>query len=306
MAIKTLTADKLTWININAVDTEALDFLKKNYNFHHLDLEDVQGESQSPKIDTYKNYLFVVLQFPQWKAEIQSVIPHGLDIFIGENYLITIQHSKSKEMKNFFYRCMKNKSVKNDWMSQNSGYLLHKLLESLFKNSQPILNNIGKQLDSVERDIFGGEQDTSVVKKLAVNRRNILNFRRIIDPQRYLIANLSHTRKPFLNEETSLYFDNINDYLSKLWSIVDTYRETVNGLHVTTESLINQRTNKVIGILTTISVALLPFTVLSSIYGMNIVGLPYAQNPIAIWLMFLGLAALVFITIMVLRKKTWL
>ena len=158
----------------------------------------------------------------------------------------------------------------------------------------------------VEQDIFGGEQDTNVVKKLAINRRNILNFRRIIDPQRYLIANLSHTRKPFLNEKTSLYFDNINDYLSKLWSIVETYRDTVNGLHVTTESLINQRTNKVIGVLTTISVALLPFTVLSSIYGMNIVGLPYAQNPLGVWLMFLGLAALVFITIVVMRKKTWL
>ncbi|PIT86281.1 MAG: hypothetical protein COU33_04065 [Candidatus Magasanikbacteria bacterium CG10_big_fil_rev_8_21_14_0_10_43_6] len=306
MAIKTLATGKLTWINIDAVDAEALEFLHKNHNFHHLDLEDVQGESQTPKIDTYKNYLFVVLQFPQWKPEEKSVVPHGLDIFIGEEYLITIQHSKSKELKNFFYRCMKNKSVQRDWMSQNSGYLLYKLLESLFKNTQPILNNIGKQLDMVERDIFEGEQDTQIVKKLAIHRRNILNFRRIIDPQRYLIANLSHTRKPFLNEETSLYFDNINDYLSKLWSIVDTYRDTVNGLHVTTESLINQRTNKVIGVLTTISVALLPFTVLSSIYGMNIVGLPYAQNPIGVWLMFLVLAVVVTITIVLMRRKTWL
>ncbi|MBP9760982.1 MAG: magnesium transporter CorA family protein [Candidatus Magasanikbacteria bacterium] len=303
MGIKTLRTEKLTWVNITSLDAESLAYLREHYSFHHLDMEDIQGDSQTPKIDTYKNYLFIVLQFPQWKSSIQSIIPHGLDIFIGQDYLITIQHSKSKDMKNFFYRCMKNKSVKNDWMSQSSGYLLYKLLEALFKNTQPILNNMGKQLSLVEDKIFQEEQDIHVVKQLAMHRRNILQFRRIIDPQRHLIANMSHIRKPFLNEETSLYFDNINDYLSKLWSIVDTYKDTVDGLHVTTESLITQRTNKVIRLLTTISVALLPFTVLSSIYGMNIRALPYAQHPFGVWLMFGFLTVVVVVAILFMRKK---
>lgn len=303
MGIKTLRTEKLTWVNITSIDAESLAYLREHYSFHHLDIEDIQGDSQTPKIDTYKNYLFIVLQFPQWKSSIQSIVHHGLDIFIGDEYLITIQHSKSKDMKNFFYRCMKNKSVKNDWMSQSSGYLLYKLLEALFKNTQPILNNMGKQLSLVEDKIFQEEQDIHVVKQLAMHRRNILQFRRIIDPQRHLISNMSHIRKPFLNEETSLYFDNINDYLSKLWSIVDTYKDTVDGLHVTTESLITQRTNKVIRLLTTISVALLPFTVLSSIYGMNIVGLPYAQHPFGVWLMFGFLTVVVVVAILFMRKK---
>lgn len=306
MPIKVIKQQNLTWVNVDNVDNEALKYLRDNYNFHHLDLEDIQGESETPKIDVYKNYLFIVLQFPHWNSDTLTVMPVEIDVFVGENYLITIQHSKTKEMKNFFYRCMKNKKIKGDWMSQSSGYLLYKLMEALFRNSQPILNNIGKRLNELEKAVFEGEQDTQIIKLLAIHRRNILHYRRILDPQRYLVATLSHTRKPFLDENLSLYFDDVNDYLSKLWAIIETYKDAINGLHVTVESLINQRTNKVIGALTVISVSLLPLTLLSGIYGMNISGLPFAKNPSFVWGMFLTLAVGIVVLIVVMRKRKWL
>lgn len=304
--IKEIKQGDLTWVNIDRVNEESLTYLKDNYNFHHLDLEDLQSESQTPKIDVYKNYLFLVLQFPHWNVASQTILPFEVDFFIGENFLITIQHTKSKEMKNFFYRCMKNRRVKRDWMSQNSGYLVFRIVESLFQNSRPILNNIGRKISQIENTIFEGQVDTSLVQQLALYRRNVLGFRRIIDPQRYLISNLSHTRKPFLNEKQSLYFDDINDYLNKLWAIIDTYKDTIQGLHVTLESLINQRTNKVIGALTAISVSLLPLTLLSGIYGMNISNLPFADDPQLVWAMFAGLGSIILVIIILGRKRGWL
>ncbi len=306
MAIKEIKKESLTWINIDKIDQESINFLKENYNFHHLDIEDLQTENQTPKIDVYKNYLFLVLQFPHWNQQTQTVQPFEIDFFIGENFLITIQHTKSKEMKSFFYRCLKNRRVKREWMSQSSGYLTFRVIEALFQNSRPILNNVGRKISQIENTIFEGEVSTDVVKQLALYRRNILGFRRIIDPQRFLITNLSHTRKSFLNESTSLYFDDINDYLNKLWSIVDTYKDTIQGLHVTVESLITQRTNKVIGALTAISVALLPLTLLSGIYGMNIAGLPFADRPVVVWGMFGVLASIILIFVFLGRKKGWL
>lgn len=302
MAIKTLKTDNLTWVNIDQVDEEALTYLRTKHNFHHLDLEDVQGESQTPKLDTYNNYLFLIVQYPHWNPNLKQVVAYELNIFIGEGYLITIQHTKSKEMKDFFYRCMKNKTIRKDWMSRTSGYLLYRLLESFFKNSRPMLNRIGKELLIIEDNIFEQQPTAQTVRQLAVHRRANLNFRRIIDPQRYLIANLSHIRKPFLNEETSLYFDDISDYLTKTWAVADTYRDTINGLHVTVESLLAQRTNRVIGVLTVISVGLLPFTVLASIYGMNVESLPFADNPVAVWSMF-GVLAVIIIGLMITMRN---
>ncbi|MFH1286684.1 MAG: magnesium transporter CorA family protein [Candidatus Magasanikbacteria bacterium] len=305
MAIKIIKEGGLSWINIDQINEESLAYLKENHNFHHLDLEDIQSESQTPKIDTYKKYLFLVLHFPHWNSTTKTVISHEVDIFIGETYLITVQHTKSKEMKNFFYRCMKNKKTKKDWMSGTSGYLLYRLVESLFNNSHPILNNVGKHISRAEDEVFAGEQDTKIIRELAVHRRNILSFRRIIDPQRYLIANLSHTRNEFIHEDLSLYFDNVVDYLNKLWAVSDTYKDTVDGLHVTVESLINQRTNKVIGALTVISVALLPLTLFSGIYGMNI-GLPFAEKPHLVWVMFLGLAVFILLVIAMMKNRKWI
>ncbi len=306
MAIKTITQGKLTWINIDKIDDEALTYLRTNYQFHHLDYEDLSNEQETPKIDTYKNYLFVILQFPQWQPATQTIISHEIDIFVGKDYLITIQHSKSKEMKNFFYRCMNNRKIKNEWMSSNSGYLLYHIIESLFRQSRPLLNRLGKELSAVEDTVFGGIQGTDTVKRLAVLRRNVLSLRRIIDPQRYMTGTLAHTRKEFIDESHAIYFDNVGDYLNKIWAITDTYRDTISGLHVTVESLINQRTNNVIGALTVISVALLPLTLFSGLYGMNISGLPFADRPGFVWLMFLGLTAVILIVIAVMRKRRWL
>jgi len=259
-----------------------------------------------PKIDVYKNYLFLILQFPSWDPVTQTVLPFEVDFFIGDNFLITVQHQRSKDVKTCFYRCMKNRRVKKEWMGNTSGYLLYRLIDALYHNSRPILNNLGKRISVMEQDVFNGEPDTKIIRQLAMHRRNVLGFRRIIDPQRYLVSNLSHTRKTFLNESTSLYFDDINDYLNKLWAIVDNYQDTVHGLHVTVESLINQRTNKVISSLTVISVSLLPLTLLSGIYGMNIDNLPFSHYPRWVWMIFAGLALFIIGVIVTMKRKRWL
>ena len=191
-------------------------------------------------------------------------------------------------------------------MTGSSGHLLYKLLEALYRNTQPVLNQMGKQLYAIEEQIFAGEHDPKLVRELGMHRRNVLHFRRILDPQRYLVSTLSHTRRDFLEESLGLYFDDVTDYLNKLWAIINTYRDTVDGLHVTVESLINHRTNRVIGALTVISVALLPLTLLSGIYGMNIINLPFAQQPIFVWGIFGVLGLFILIVIAVMKKKKWL
>lgn len=306
MAIKVITQDALKWVNIDRIDEEALTYLKANHNFHHLDIEDISSESQTPKIDVYKNYLFIVLHVPHWEASTKTILPLEIYCFIGEGFLITIQHAKVKEIKNFFYKCMKNRHTRREWMGGSSGFLLYHMIEALFHDSRGTMNNIGRQISKLEDHIFAGEQNTRVVKELAVHRRNVLSFRRTIDPQRYVVASLSHTRKPFLDESLSIYFDNVVDYLNKLWAILDTYRDTVDGLHVTVESLITQRTNKVVGTLTAISVGLLPLTLLSGIYGMNIDHLPFAHSPLLVWSMFGILTAIILAVLLIMRRKKWL
>jgi len=304
MAMKIISQKNLSWINIDEVNQESLAYLKEHYNFHHLDLEDIESDSQTPKIDTYKNYLFIILQFPHWDTVHQQIVPHEFGVFVGDNYLITIQHTKTKEMKNFFYKCMKNKKTKRDWMNGTSGFLLYNLIEALFHNARPLLNKMGKRIESVEEKIFAEAQDAGLIKELAHHRRNVLTFRRILDPQRYMMANLSHIRKPFLDDTLSLYFDDIGDYLNRLWSMLDTYRDTIEGLHLTVESITNLETNRIVGIFTIITVLLMPLTIFTGAYGMNI-ALPFddPNQQYIIWFMLIGLIVITLGLVWWLRKK---
>lgn len=309
MPFKTLTEQNLTWVNIEGVDEDSLKLLKDNYHFHPLDLEDIQTETQTPKLDVYKNYLFLVLHVPQWNHEDRRVTSQQIDFFITDNALISVQHHKNKDLQALFYRCLKNKKMRAEWFGGNSGFLLYYLLEALFEEARPILNNIGKHLALVENEVFSGEQNAGLIRELSYHRRNILAFGRIIEPQRYLMSNLAHIRRTFMEESTSVYFDDIRDYLDKLWSIVDNYKESVHGLYITVESLINQRTNRVLTILTIISVALLPHTLLFNMYGMNLRVLPGSDHATAIWWVLAGLTSAVItgliITLRRMKKHGW-
>ncbi len=309
MPIKTLSEQALTWVNIEGVDNESVGFLKENYKFHPLDLEDVQTEVQTPKLDVYKNYLFLVLHFPEWNHEDKRVTSQQIDFFVMDNTLVTVQHNKNKDLQALFYRCVKNKKIRAEWFSGNSGFLLYYILDALFNEARPILNNIGKHLTMVETEVFSGEQNTGLIRQLSYHRRNILAFGRIVEPQRYLMSNLAHTRRAFLDESASVYFDDIRDNLDKLWSVVENYKESVQGLYITVESLINQRTNRVLTLLTIISVSLLPHTLFFNMYGMNLSVLPGAEHPTAVWWGLVGLTIAVItglvITLRRMKKNGW-
>lgn len=307
MSFKEIKQKKLTWAHSDSTDKETIDYLQNNYSFHPLDIEDIQtGGSQIPKLDTYKDYLFLVVQFPQWKQNEKTITRQEVYIFFGDNYVVTIEPARTSVMKNIFTRCLNTDAIRNEWMGGSSGFLVYNIIESIFHTTQPILNELGKNLSEAEEEIFQDSPDISLIKEIAMYRRDILKFRRLVDPQRYLISSLSHTHRSFLDESLSIYFDDLTDFLNKQWSILESFRDTIEGLHVTLESVTNQRTTQVISFLTYISVGLMPFTLLSSIYGMNITNLPYAHNPLVVWSLFgmLGVFTIIFIAYM--RRKKWL
>lgn len=303
MGVRTLSFKNLVWTDIDEVNKSSIDYLKKNFRFHPLDFEDVLGETQRPKVDVYKNYLFLVFHFPIYNKKTKKLSTVQVNVFIGRDYLVTV-HEGFKPLKKLYYKYSRNARYRKEALGFGSGFLLYKILESLFKNSFHIIDQVGLRISRVEEMIFEGKTKNRV-KNLAEIKRNILNFRRIIDPQRFTINTLVHIKKDFLPENLSVYFDNIHDSIENLWGILDNYKEMVDSLFDTTESIISQRTNEVIKILTIISVALLPLTLLSGIYGMNIEGLPFAENSSSVWLIF-GVMLLVIASVIVyFRKKDW-
>ncbi|MFH1536374.1 MAG: magnesium transporter CorA family protein [Patescibacteria group bacterium] len=306
MAIRTIKTKNLKWINIDEFDQAAAAFLKKNFKFHTLDLKDCYRENIHPKIDSYEDYIFLVLNFPEYNSEKNRVINNELDVFLSSNFVITIQKKRFKALKNSFYRCAQNQKVQEIYFGKNSVYLFYKIIEEIFRSTYTMIDIVSDSVNKIENQLFEKKTSKDLMIELAELRRNILTFRSIIDPQRFTLNTLVDHNNKFLTKEAPIYFDDIHDWIEEVWIILNNYLDISENLYETNQAIISNKTNRVIKVLTIISVALLPLTLLAGIYGMNINGMPLINDPIVILFLFIGILGTIIFSLFYLKKKNWM
>ena len=301
---KAISHKGLKWYDFANPDKKTLEFLSKHFKFHPLDLEDCLTEIQRPKIDEYPNYLFIVLHFPIWNQRAGRITTEEIDIFIGQNFLVTLHKGMLVPLEKIREDCNK-KSGRKKYLEQGSGYFLYKLTSELFDYCFPILDKMWRSTTKLEGDVFDKEGVRDLLKDIMLLKKNIITFRRIIQPERPVISALEHKNKKFLPETLEVYFDDVVDKIEKQWSSLDSLKEVADTLQDANESLISHRSGETIKVLTIFSVIMLPLTLISGIFGMN-VELPYQENPTAL----LGIAGVMLATVIAMIfyfkwKKWW-
>ena len=267
-----LSAAGLTWIHLDAPDARCTRRSSPSrFGWHPLDVEDVLSKRQRPKVDDYadEGYLFGVLHFPVYDRAIQRLNAAELDIFVGPDYLVTLPTVELLPVTRLFRRCEEDEAFREQLFSKGSGRLLYEVLDDLFDYCFPILDKIGHKLDSLEDDVFEGRSE-EVVRDISNVKQEIISYRKIIKPERSTLRLLERHVERFLPEELELYFDDIVDAAERIWDILDNYKEVVEALEDTNESVISHRQNDVLRILTVFSVVLLPLTLITGFFGMNV------------------------------------
>ena len=304
LQLQSVSRGELTWVNIEKPTAREIEYLAQNYPFHPLDLEDCLGRIQHPKLDDYPDYLFIVLHFPLFNRAAGVTTPSQVAFFIGANYLITVHSGELKTLVRFFHDCQSSPRVRDDTMSHSSGYLLYQILKRLVDYCFPILNRVISNVEEMEDQVFG-EEAREAVRELTMVRRDIIAFRRIIRPQIGVIASLEHKERPFLKEELETYYSDIADSIAQMWDALEDQREVVEGLLDAQSSFASHRLNEIVRILTIISTIMLPLSVVSGIYGMN-VPIPWESSPYS----FLGVLALMALMgggmLAFFRRQGWL
>ena len=301
-----LSANGLTWVHLDAPTGEEATQLQERFGWHPLDLEDVLSRRQRPKIDEYadEGYLFAVLHFPVYDKNIQRLNAAELDAFIGQNYLVTLPNVELLPVTRLFRRCEEDPALREQLFGKGSGYLLYHVLDDLFDYCFPILDKIGFKLESIEDDIDEGHFE-EVVRDISKAKQEIISYRKIIKPQRPTLRLLERQIERFLPEELELYFDDIVDASERIWDNLDNYKEVVEALEDTNESAINHRQNDILRVLTVFSVVLLPLTLITGFFGMN-VHFPGYESAAAFWTITGAIVALLIGMIAFFRLKRWL
>jgi magnesium transporter len=304
--LESLTWGELTWVNIEAPTKQETEYLAQHYPFHPLDLDDCLSRKQRPKIDEYEDYIFVILHFPKWYKDIQIARPSQVSIFLGRNYVVTVHAGELTPLVRLFEVCKNNKQVRQRNMGKGSVFLAYRIIDLLVDYCFPIMDKILSQMDSIEDRVF--DESIEASNEIAVVRRDIIAQRRIIWPLRTVIGELEPKLRKFTKMDMSVYFGDLLDHLNKIWDTLEECKEVIEVFKDSDYVLSTERINRVMRILTIFSAIILPFIVISSLFGMN-VHLPGGLTegyPMSFLLLLLVMALIAAGMLYFFRRKRWI
>jgi magnesium transporter len=298
-----LTAGGLRWINIERPRQIDRAWLEEHFDFHPLDYEDVFSRNQRPKVDEYDDYLFIVLHFPAFDKTIGRLNAAELDVFLGPDYVVTLPNEPIQAVEWLFERLRTRDAMRDQLFSKGPGYLLYKIVDDCVDSSFPMLRKMGNKLERLEIDIFEGRSE-EIVRDISNVKQEIINFRKIVRPQRAALRDLERTKR-YVPEDLEIYFDDINDANERIWDMLENFKEVIEGLEGTNESVLSHRLNNTFRILTAISVIVLPLTLIASIFGMN-THVPGEATSGGFWAAVGLMVVVLVVTATIFRRRGWL
>lgn len=293
---------KITWVDVVCPTPEDVEYLRKNYRFHPVILEEIKSPSHRNKTETYDGYIFLVTHFPCWNDWEKKSSPWELDIILNKNTLITISYEKTTAMRDELMEKVYTKDFEKTYLNDTIK-LLYFVTEYFLDFATRQIYHIQKKIDEVEKEIFQGKSEP-VIPKISFIKRDILNFQRIFRHLKENLHSLSRQGPRLFGENKRIYFDDLAGDSAKVENLIDSFRDNIESLENTNNSLIEHKINLLTRIYTILSLVTWPALLITSIYQMNTSYLPLIGGRYDFWLILLvGFAPSLLIFLYLKRKK---
>ncbi len=297
----------LTWIDISDPDKRDIDYLKQNFNFHPLVLSELEVPTLRPKVEHYDHYLYMVLHFPIYHPKEKTSKSMEVDFLITPNILITVRYGRIQPLQEFWKKCEagENKPL----IEESSASLLYLMLQELNNFSFRQIDHITQKIDSLEKEIFNSKKskkEEKLVEDISVIRRDVLDFRRSLKPQHSILESLKLKGVEFFGKSTEPYFIDIIGDGMRVWNLLENHKETIESLQEANNSLISNKTNRIMKVLTIFAVIVFPLTLLAALFGMNAKHLPIIGMRYDFWIITGILFAVAIFMLIIFKAKKWL
>jgi magnesium transporter len=228
-----------------------------------------------PKIDQYPEYLFIILHLPRFKKDRNYSIPEQVAIFLGKEFLVTVHSGEIKPINALFQsyalgddgpalQC----AIGNHEACSSPAFLLYKLIQSVGEYLMHMLEKVIFNIEEIEEKVFDDKIDA--VREVTALRHNLANLRRTVLPLKRVIHDLEKKVQAFSHEDMATYFGDLSDSMDKSWAILEECKEVIEIYKDTDYIMSSDRTNRILTLLTIMFTFSIPFTVLGTLYGMNV------------------------------------
>ncbi len=290
------------WVDFESPSPEEFRILTDVFQFHPLAVEDCANVIHHPKIDDYGEYLFLILHAVSLKEEGDVIRTTEIDIFLGKNFLVTYHMEPLGSVLTIRQQIEKKTDA---FLSRGVDFALYQILDRMMERFTPIFEYLDEYVDVLEDEIFA-EPSQEVLAEIFRTRKKLVYLRRVLQPQRDTVLQLSREELPHIGEKAKIYFRDVYDQIFRLMNLTDNYRELLAAMTEIYLFTVSNRINEVVKVLTVLASVTLPPVVLSSIYGMNFVRLPGAEHPLGFWisLVLMGLVSAGIFAFV--RRKGWI
>ncbi len=291
----------VVWIDFLEPKTEAVKFLGK-FNLHPLAIEEFSTPTFRPKALLYGQCLNLTIHIPLYDKENRRTFPSELDIVMTKKYLITGHDKDIFQLRQFFNKLKNNPTDRESYM-KSPALLLYYIIDILLESCFPKIAHIEDNLNLIENEIFAGNEK-EMVREISFVKRDILNFRRILKPQRSVLESLTNGKFPMIEKKIIPYFQDLIGTNERVWISLENAKETIESLEDTNDALLSNKLNLTMKVLTVFSAVMLPMTVISNILAMS-APIPFGnhEHGFWIWIAIMGIVSL--ITIGIFKHKKW-
>lgn len=297
--------DAKKWLHIYGDNEQEIRrILGEICGFHPSTVDDCLNFNAHPKIEEYDDYIFMVIHSVNYYEKEDRISTRELDGYLGENFLVTYNY-KPVECTDLLEKKL---GTEKKFITKGEDILYYFLLDKLFDKYFFILEDLDKRIELIDNRIFRNEIKNTgeILNDINNFRRNILIIRKIMIPQILTMKNLICENGKFIREKNLAYYKDILDQLNKVSVMVDVNFDLINGTFQSFTSLLSNKTNEIMKVLTMIATVMMPLTFIAGIYGMNFKHMPeleWEYGYFTVW----GIAVLIIIFMLsFFKKKRWL
>lgn len=304
--MQTLKTKTLSWHHFNRPDKKDIDWIRKNYNFHQIVVDELTRPTARPKAESYDHYIYMVLHFPIFEEKERKTHQREIDFLITKNELITVSYEDIPPLNVFFKTCLSEKTCEEMYASKTPAHLLFYVLKELFEFSLRELDHIQENVNIIEERIFSGfERD--VIEELSIIRRDIIDFRRAVKPQHITLDSLKDHGIKLFGKNLEPYFAGLVGEYQKVWNLLENNKEALDALYDNNTTLLNVKQNEIMKIFTILAFVTFPLSLLVSILQINTENNPIlGRSPYDFWIIVGVVIVVTALMILVFKRKKWI
>ncbi|MCE2928949.1 MAG: magnesium/cobalt transporter CorA [Candidatus Caenarcaniphilales bacterium] len=301
-SIKNGSNFSVEWIDIETLkDLHLVKTIGETLEIHPLILEDITHTHQRPKFEDWDNYIYLVVRMIYLNSS-EEIIQEQVSFILGANFLISFQ-----EFDGDVFNVIRKRLESNKGRVRRMGadYLMYSLLDAIADNYFLVIDSINEKLILLEEQI-NSENSLSAMKELQNLKQEALLIRRYALPFKEMTTLIMKEESNLLQAETVVFFKDLQDHLIQILDSLDILREICLSMFETYRSVMNNKMNEIMKVLTVFSAIFMPITFIVGVYGMNFKYMPELESHLGYPIVWLIMVVVVAVMLLAFKKNKWL